>query len=380
MALDSKLLAGKLRKYREQLEVSIPELAEDTGISAQRLAGFESASLPPTGDEILILADFFRCDYKFFISNERIAPFEETETLYRKHGSEFSKADRRALQDFLFLCECEQYVFDLKGIAKPKKLVFKTDHNDRKRAEIAAKKFREALGLSFNQVDINVFAAIRKFGIHVFRRRLRNSTISGLYICHPTAGKCILVNYSEDIFRQRFTVAHELGHALLDDDQDFVVSFAVEQKSQREVRANAFAARLLMPSEFLRAIPESSVWTAEKILHWAERLRINPEPLCYALQHAGLLRRRQVDVFKTLKVPGASKIDPEISTTLSSQAQDRMRQLLWRGLSKAYVKLCFEAYEEGHVSAGRLGEMLLADESDLKEIVELYGTALAYAD
>jgi transcriptional regulator with XRE-family HTH domain len=107
MALDVKLLANKLRRYREQLAVSITELEQSTGIERNRLARFEAAEATPTGDEILILADFFRCDYKFFISNERTAPFEETETLYRRFGDQFSKEDRRSVQDFLFLCECE---------------------------------------------------------------------------------------------------------------------------------------------------------------------------------------------------------------------------------------------------------------------------------
>jgi len=380
MSLDLHLFATKLQKYREQLDVSIPELAGNTGIATARLTALEAATATPTGDEVLILGDFFRCDYKFFISNDRTAPFEETETLYRRFGNEFSKEDRRAIQDFLFLCECEQQLFDLKGIPKPKRLLFKTDVTDRQRAEIAAKKFREQLMLSFNEVGINVFDAVRQFGIHVFRRRLRNSTISGLFMMHPTAGKCILVNHSEDVFRQRFTVAHELGHALLDDDQGFVVSFAADQKSQCEVRANNFAARFLMPPDFLRAIPQPNLWTEEKILHWAERLCVNPEPLCYALRHARLLRYKQGEQFKILKLPRSSKVDPEMPASLTPQSRERIQHLLWRGLSNSYVKLCFDACYQGHISSGRLAEMLLADESELREIAELYSLALAYAD
>ena len=41
---------------------------------------------------MLILADHYRCDFKFFISNEQVAPFEQTETLYRAHGNDFTEA------------------------------------------------------------------------------------------------------------------------------------------------------------------------------------------------------------------------------------------------------------------------------------------------
>lgn len=110
MAIDLRLLGSKLTKYRGQLQESLLDVASSTGIDARRLDLIESGQIEPTGDEVLILADHYRCDYKFFISNEQVAPFEQTETLYRAHGSDFSKADRRAVQDFLYLCETEDFL------------------------------------------------------------------------------------------------------------------------------------------------------------------------------------------------------------------------------------------------------------------------------
>lgn len=62
--------------------------------------------------------------------------------------------------------------------------------------------------------------------------------------------------------RQRFTIAHELGHLLLHDgeelhvDADFRVNLRSDASSKAdnitEIEANAFAADLLMPTNFLR--------------------------------------------------------------------------------------------------------------------------------
>ena len=60
--------------------------------------------------EVLILADFFQCEYRFFVSNEKLAAFEQTESLYRRFGTEFSKKDRRSIQEFFLLCECEAFL------------------------------------------------------------------------------------------------------------------------------------------------------------------------------------------------------------------------------------------------------------------------------
>lgn len=110
MAINLQILGSKLAKYRGQLKESIVEVASSTGIDAARLAAIEVGQAEPTGDEVLILADHYRCDFKFFISNEQVAPFEQTETLYRAHGNDFTKEDRRAVQDFLYLCETEDFL------------------------------------------------------------------------------------------------------------------------------------------------------------------------------------------------------------------------------------------------------------------------------
>ena len=58
MALDLRLFGDKLKRYREQLQLSLAEVSHATGISEARLAVFEHGEGFPTGDDILILADF----------------------------------------------------------------------------------------------------------------------------------------------------------------------------------------------------------------------------------------------------------------------------------------------------------------------------------
>ena len=110
MPIDLAEFARKLRSYRAQRQLTPAELVAGTGISIDRFERFEAGDLLPTGDEVLILADFFQCDYRFFVSNEKLAAFQQTETLYRKFGDEFTKNDRLSIQEFFFLCECEAFL------------------------------------------------------------------------------------------------------------------------------------------------------------------------------------------------------------------------------------------------------------------------------
>jgi transcriptional regulator with XRE-family HTH domain len=111
MPLDLALLSRKLKAYRDQFEASFEQVAAATGIPADRLTALESGAEAPTGDEILIIADYYKCDYNYFLSGDEPAVFEQTEELYRTHGDQFSPEDRWAVQEFLYLCECEQFLW-----------------------------------------------------------------------------------------------------------------------------------------------------------------------------------------------------------------------------------------------------------------------------
>jgi Zn-dependent peptidase ImmA (M78 family) len=374
MALDLQLFASKVRRYREQFAVSVEEVSRATGLAGHTVTALEDATLAPNGDQILILADYFKCDYKFFVSNEQLAPIDQTEKLFRRLGEELFPADRWAIQEFLLLCDNEAYLSHALGRPAPRTFHFvKRGKYFKAHGEQAASELRRFLGYQPTQVPVDVFDDLRSIGIHVFRRRLQNSNISGLFVKHPTAGKCVLINYDEDVYRQRFSGLHEGGHAVLDDTEDVVVSFTKWAKGDLvETRANTFAAHCLVPSEYVQRMP-SVTWTDATVVEVAHKMRINVDVLLFAMQRERRMSAAQAKSFKGLKIERGQKADPELSLTLSKTQRESKTQLLERGLSGHYVGLCFDAYDSGLVSLGRLGELLLGSEDDVRGIGMLYG-------
>ena len=248
------------------------------------MIAFEENNLEPSGDEILILADYYRCDFRFFISNQKVTSFEQTDYLFRRYKDELSKADRWAIQEVLFLAENEVFLSEKLG-HRHKPFQFQKNGSIFKgHAVSAAFELRKHLNYSDKEIPINVYKDFRTIGVKVFRRKLENSGISGLFINHPVAGKCILINYSEDIFRQRFTAAHEAAHSILDDEHEVVVSFVKWTKDDLvEIRANNFASHYLLPRSFIKSIPNVSRWDREKVLQWSQKLYVNTEVLAISL-------------------------------------------------------------------------------------------------
>ena len=371
-----KNIGKKLCQARELQSLSLDVVEQATGILTGRLSLIEKGETRPSGDELLILANYYCHDFRDFLADDRPEPFKQSEILYRKHGDSFTPADRRAIKEFLYLCEIEADLETEMGIRKksfshtPQGTFFKAH------GEPAAHELRKLLGYKENEIPRDIYTDFRNIGIHIFRRRLKNSDISGLFIEHPIAKHCVLVNYDEDIYRQRFSICHEVAHTIFDSSDAVVVSFRqYDGKDYSELRANRFASCYLMPPNKL---PQVSSWTTELAVKWAQEFRVSTSALAVALQQAEMIDESTAKIIKSVRVPNNNKIDPEIPNSFTEKQRERKLALLERGLSDYYVNLCFDAYQNGFISAGRLSEAFLATYSETKEISILYGRSINY--
>lgn len=346
-------------------------MASATGIPVARLALLESASAEPTGDEVLILADHFREDFRFFISNEQKTVLERTEKLFRAYDTDLNGPDRRSIQEFLFLCDNEAFLYAELG--KKASLSFApvpSGNYAKGHGLAAARDLRSVAGYRENEVP-DVFHVLRCLGFHVFRRRLDNESISGLFVDHPVAGPSLLVNYSEDVYRQRFTAAHEAAHALFDRGDEFVVSFSRwSHRDLREIRADTFAGALLIPSGSLGSLRPAMV-DESRLLDLAAQLKVSVGALLKALVRDSVLTKEQADQFRGVRLPRGAKDDPEVPAFLTDQQRARRVRLLQQGLSSYYLDLCCEALQRGVVTEARFLEMLLIDDMSAGEVLAL---------
>lgn len=88
-------------------------------------------------------------------------------------------------------------------------------------------------------------------------------------------GSCITIDGSENNARQRFSMAHELGHAVQNDRNanrnDDSEDYSAEDR-RKEVFANTFAAQFLMPKVLVKEAINQSI-TKNKF----DRLKLTPD-------------------------------------------------------------------------------------------------------
>lgn len=363
--------------------MTLDQAAERTGINKARLESLERGDIEPSGDEVLIIADVYREPVEFFLSNERSATIEKASDLYRMYGDTFSSADRQNIQEFLTLCRMEHEIETLLG-GRQRVLHFRsgpTSRHMKKAGREVAEKLRADIRLGSEPIE-DPFRLARQLGCHVFRRKLKNSSVSGVMLHHDDFGPCILINYLEGYFRQNFSVAHELCHALLDRDYSVSVTFArpddekqKEKLKRREWRANEFAAHLLFPHSARRQL--SLGYTDDDhvraVMDTARSYRVNPVVVLYALRQARRLPQQKVrDLKPRLRVSRGEQDAADMAGETPKRRQVR-KTLLETGLAPEYVAICLRAHREGEISYGKLADALLVSPVEVRSVVSNLG-------
>ena len=166
----------------------------------------------------------------------------------------------------------------------------------RVRRSLIVHKVGELLRGAPRKKAINVDAIARKLGADV-RRRSLDAGLSGLM--HRQGQHVVIgINEGHSRARQRFTLAHELGHWLLNHG-DTVVD-TVERRDElstqgtnvNEMEANAFAAELLMPGDWLREeVPPRMLSPLDEdvIQCLAEKYQVSREAMTFRLINLNLM-------------------------------------------------------------------------------------------
>jgi Zn-dependent peptidase ImmA (M78 family) len=166
------------------------------------------------------------------------------------------------------------------------------------RADVAARQLLDRVGWTEPPVDPARIAA-EHLGL-VIAEVAMSPDMSGMLVREPDR-VVIGVNDDHSPARQRFTVAHELGHlhlhrgrpTIIDSDvrmnfRDEVSSMATDRE---EIEANRFAAALLMPDHMVRSwVSRESFQTAQELVErLAKSFGVSRPAMNFRLVNLGLI-------------------------------------------------------------------------------------------
>lgn len=151
----------------------------------------------------------------------------------------------------------------------------------------------------FYKTGLDVEELVNKLNIELVKKNFGfDSDISGL-LALSNNKVVISVNSTEDIKRQRFTIAHELGHFILHSkDQPLFVdktpkvmyrnNASTTGEIVKEREANAFAAALLMPKDLISEAIDNCILGGDDIVErLASDFNVSEQAMSFRLSNLG---------------------------------------------------------------------------------------------
>jgi len=270
------MIGERIKRARTAAGLSLRVLAEKAGVSAMAISKYETGKSTPSSGVLLSLSKALDVPVEYFL---RIEQVELEEVEYRKHTKLPKKLLRQIEGDVIE--QVERYLelerlfptLPIKPFKNPDGLPERI--NEYAEIEGVADRVREAWDLGTNPIP-ELTDTLEERGIKVFQTKLFHGNRFDGLAANVNGMPIIVVGEEWPGDRQRFTLAHELGHLLMKGRLNGVLD---EEKA-----ANRFAGAFLVA----KSVVETELGQRRR---WLE-----PQELCvlknvYGLSMQGWMHR-----------------------------------------------------------------------------------------
>lgn len=335
------MIGPRIKQARESAGLSLRDLADRCDLSAMAISKYERGEITPSSEALLALSKALGVRVEYFFRQHEVQ-LEAVE--YRKHADMSEKEKKRILADAREQLErwlaLEEFVPThwASRFALPAGLPDKVDSLDE--VEDVAQAVRKAWKLGSDALPA-LIDTLELHGIKVFVTSIDGDRkFDGLSATANGKPIILIVGGSHQPGdRQRFTLAHELGH--------LVLKGRLSKRLDEEKACNRFAGAFLAPKDsVLRLLGRSRTWLEPRELHLLKE--------DWGLSMAGwMLRARDIGILNAsgaaqmwsfFKGHGWDKREPEPQYP--------------REQSRGFEQLVYRALAEDQVSESKAAELL----------------------
>jgi Zn-dependent peptidase ImmA (M78 family)/DNA-binding XRE family transcriptional regulator len=372
-------IAEQLARARSDSGFDQEDLASALGVSRAMVSYWEAGSRTPNDRQLVALSRLLRTPIAVLLGHEEPSPTPDVAAmLMRGADQELAAGDaHRGLREFAEFLDAyaelaEATGFTIRGMNESPFVSgagYQSGDDVRRKAEEVRAHLRVGLG-PIGDID----AVCELLGITVYRARLGDDlshTISGAFFNHPVIGFSVLVNLDMTPGRRRFTVAHELAHALFHSkDSRYTVSTA--RKPPRERFADAFAGEFLMPTGGLRRVMEEQGFSPRiddpsEVIHLQRYFDVSYVTALVRLRQAKYLTQASFEEFQRVRpVLLARSLGFEIG-----EEEYRPRPAVWRleRFPPRFRRLLRHAVRQGVISVPSASAMTGLSIDEVAELV-----------
>jgi len=345
------MIGARLKLARDAAGLSLRALEDAIGgrVTAQAIGRYENGQMMPGSDTLLALARALQVSPEYLLSTRDIV----------LSGVDFRKSPAASARDEKTVAaqvidRLERYLGIESLLPQAQRRWAPAEHelfvvNDPAAAEDAANRVRERWALGTDPIA-SMVDLLEEQGIKVIALDLPDAVSGSKAFARDGDGETvavIVVNRRHNGERQRFTLAHELAHLLLQPGPELATDDARCEKA-----ADWFAGALLAPADAMRR----RLGAARTTISLGE---IIEQMQFFGMSCAGIaVRCRQLDILgktafgrlwgqlRARGLDGSGATEPIAPATLAPETPRRME------------RLCLHAVSEGAVSEARAAEIL----------------------
>ncbi len=226
-----------------------------------------------------------------------------------------------------------------------------------------ARRARTHLGLGDEPLPDLVELLEERLGVHVAVEPLPEG-VEGL--CIRLEDFCLALVRSQPVVgRERFTLAHELGHLLAGDAEPLHLDEQLFGQGLQEIRANAFAAHFLMPEAGLRKRVRGRSVDGQVVCELQYAFGVSLEALLWHLRNLSLIDE---PTQRELQASGPKALALRYGYLTDWEASYRVRPP--RRPPARLLRRAVQAYVRGLIGVEVLADLLGRDPEDVRRDLE----------
>lgn len=247
------MIGHRIKQARQSAGLSLRDLAERAGVSAMAVSKYERDESTPSSTVLLALAQTLGVRVEYFFRQTEVE-LEAVE--YRKHSKLPAKVEQRVLAEVRD--RIERWLALEEFLPTPWSIEFVIPENvpahfkTLAEVENAADAMREAWNLGRNPIP-DLVDTLESHGIKAFISHAETDGKFDGLSAKANGMPVVVVNADRPGDRQRFTLAHELGH--------LVLAGRLAKGLDEEKACHRFAGAFLVPrSSVIEALGEGRTW------------------------------------------------------------------------------------------------------------------------
>ena len=405
---EAEMIGRRIREARERRDISQQKVADALGIPRTAVTNLEAGTRNVSTLELTKLGALFNLSPAAFLDGSAVSDLAVVRARALSEATsspEFGPVIDRMIDLCREGAELRRLLEQDTTVSMPNYAQRIANSGDAVRqGEARAREERRRLGLGNAPIG-NLPELIGDQGIWVASAAKDDfpDDVSGLFLHHSSIGMAVLINGSHKPVRQRFSYAHEYGHALFDRQEELRLTQNRNSNELVEKRANAFAAGFLMPAggvlDQLRVRGKGQpsrqaqfVYSVATDLNEEAEIRPRTGSQVITFQDAAVLARHFGVSYEAMvwRLHNLDLLDTPATNALIERRDDGRRYLellrlpdffdagamseepVWE-LRNQLAHLAVEAYRREEISQGRLreiGRKLRLPAAELLELAE----------